>query len=451
MYIYAGTGVFGLLVIAILMRNHFKRRNMKVETDEQPKLDFKLIATMKDEHAPHHPHKLHAPHLHRPAVDENTEKDIESQEKIDAMLEKARLAEEETKQAAEAQKFAEIQDDLETEMDTRTAEKFDGDEDMIAIPIADPNPQVLEEEGSQQSNDSQDGSQEGDTKGEDKNAAAEAAVVVEPEKIATDKSRTGSRTGSSGLISGTRSSDEAEEEAAPVPAPSTAAANFDTKISTFEEIAATKLEKSAAAGTAMLKEIRAGLADTADVIFVVHGGKNKNVVAYHPSEDVEDVIDCVKVTNYTPGAGGIEGEELEEEELNLIYDIEIVENDDRDYPTAMQMPMPAVFASETAPVGSIGKLLGAVSFPMCPDVIVDVWSTGKGGPCWATSTIGGTSFAILERLCITEQDKSGKVQAIDMFGRHPQRNLLITETYENGDGKDDESDEDNEGDEGEED
>jgi hypothetical protein len=39
-------------------------------------------------------------------------------------------------------------------------------------------------------------------------------------------------------------------------------------------------------------------------------------------------------------------------------------------------------------------------------------------------------------MCITAQDNGGKVQTINMFGRYPQRNLLVTESYENDEGED---------------
>ena len=57
-------------------------------------------------------------------------------------------------------------------------------------------------------------------------------------------------------------------------------------------------------------------------------------------------------------------------------------------------------------------------------------------PRWATTTVDGIAYAVLERLCISQQQEdggagaaAGSVAEVQMFARHPRSNMLALEHY----------------------
>jgi hypothetical protein len=55
--------------------------------------------------------------------------------------------------------------------------------------------------------------------------------------------------------------------------------------------------------------------------------------------------------------------------------------------------------------------------------------------CWATTSVDGVSFAVLERLFITSEAKWGvpTVTQVDLFGRHPLKGFLLLESVTESD------------------
>ena len=106
------------------------------------------------------------------------------------------------------------------------------------------------------------------------------------------------------------------------------------------------------------------------------------------------------------------------------------------------MPVPqCVAAKYPAYAQGVGRFLGAVNLPLLMrDVIIDIWGIPDGneagpglGPVWATATVDGIAYAVLERLCISQQqqldDSAGSVAEVQMFARHPRSNMLALEHY----------------------
>ena len=62
-------------------------------------------------------------------------------------------------------------------------------------------------------------------------------------------------------------------------------------------------------------------------------------------------------------------------------------------------------------------------------------STGPDQICWATTSVNGVSFAVLERMYVTYEVKWGvpTVTQVDLFGRHPGRGFLLLESVTESD------------------
>ena len=62
-------------------------------------------------------------------------------------------------------------------------------------------------------------------------------------------------------------------------------------------------------------------------------------------------------------------------------------------------------------------------------------TAGPDQICWATTSVDGVSFAVLERMFITSEVKWGvpAVTQVDLFGRHPTRGFLLLESVTESD------------------
>lgn len=62
-------------------------------------------------------------------------------------------------------------------------------------------------------------------------------------------------------------------------------------------------------------------------------------------------------------------------------------------------------------------------------------TSGPDQICWATTSVDGVSFAVLERMFVTSEVKWGvpAVTQVDLFGRHPTRGFLLLESVTESD------------------
>ncbi len=101
------------------------------------------------------------------------------------------------------------------------------------------------------------------------------------------------------------------------------------------------------------------------------------------------------------------------------------------------MPVPHCIALKyQAHAHRMGRFIGAVNLPfLLRDVIIDIWGIPGNdavmGPRWATATVDGIEYAVLERLCISKQlgGNAGGIAEVQIFARHPRSNLLLLEHY----------------------
>ena len=151
---------------------------------------------------------------------------------------------------------------------------------------------------------------------------------------------------------------------------------------------------------------------------------------------------CKKIAEFEPEPGetSVTQLELTSFENMMSYGAKIVPNHDRDYPHVKEMALPPWFkggSNSSSDKKSTGQLVGAIQLPVTPDVIIDVWQLSPSSPssrdqsrCWATTTVDGVSFAVLERIFMISESKWGvsTVTQVDLFGRHAIKNFLVSES-----------------------
>jgi len=292
-----------------------------------------------------------------------------------------------------------------------------------------------------------EGDEEIDTEGDDQMVENETKqnheqeLELSKENDQSDKNQekdsvgTESKASGSAVYSDTESENDNEnEEAISHSQPAASNAFAAAVLSSQAQREAEELEGRNSEYEIMLKQIRACV--KLPVLFIVHGASSKEVIAYCiSSENSESSLHCVKILQYEAGMKSEEmvTAELTEEELQF-YDVEDIEDlEERDYPNAMVMVLPATAASiyqiqvETA---KTGKFLQSLTLPkLMQDVIIDVWVL-ENGISWATATVDGVSFCVLERLFIKEMDDENETAVqVEIFGRHPLKNALLSETY----------------------
>ncbi len=271
-------------------------------------------------------------------------------------------------------------------------------------------------------------------------------------------------------------SDDDEEEASA--AALSLAIDAGTKVSAAAEREASLLEQRHQRAAAMFERV-CGASEFADgsrqVLLVAHSdlGASSEVIAYvfgAANDDIAVVDDDNDGDGKTGGAllqprkitlhqyqdhhrSGIPvpapvpaSVVVSDAETRSRYRVERVSDDERDYPGVTEMPVPrCIAAKHPAYAQSTGRLLGAVNLPLLMrDVIIDIWGVpgddaavaGAVGPRWATATVDGVAYAVLERLCIGSDSEltgsgggGGGIGEVQMFARHPRSSMLVLERY----------------------
>ena len=152
-----------------------------------------------------------------------------------------------------------------------------------------------------------------------------------------------------------------------------------------------------------------------DSLFIVHRNNVSDIIVYSPSANDAEIVSSYKLTDYNDKNSITE---LTTFEAMMAYGAKIVPNHDRDFPHIKELAVPH-HVNETH-AGAVAQLVGAVEVPLTPDVIIDVWR-GPDQLTWATTSVNGVSFAVLERMFVTSEVKWGvpTVTQVDLFGRDP--------------------------------
>lgn len=211
-----------------------------------------------------------------------------------------------------------------------------------------------------------------------------------------------------------------------------------------QEIRGAALEEEFLEETEMLRGIKESLKE--QVLFVIHSNNVDDVIVYFPSSSNVEIISSAKLEEHdeigvvlTP-TGNLDA--------MMNYGPQIVPNHERDFPHVQELVAPLCMRSDVSnfkplvvnrrgstgrvPMSeddkNTGQLLGAVKLPLIPDVIIDIWRLPTG-QCWATTSVDGTSFGVIERIFVTSETtySVSVVVSVDVYGRHAAKNYLLAE------------------------
>ena len=221
-----------------------------------------------------------------------------------------------------------------------------------------------------------------------------------------------------------------------------------------QELRGLALEEEFLEETEMLGVVKETLKE--QVMFVIHSNSIDEVIVFYPSASSStDLISVAMLTEHEEAGALLTP--IGNYDMMMSYGPQIVPNHERDYPHVQELVAPLCMrklggasgtpsselsngsVSSSRVTGAInddkdhkGLLVGAVRLPLTPDVIIDIWRL-PDGRSWATTSIDGTSFVVLERIFVTSEMKYSvsMVVAVDIYGRHAAKNYMLTEKITN--------------------
>lgn len=172
------------------------------------------------------------------------------------------------------------------------------------------------------------------------------------------------------------------------------------------------------------------------MLFAVDRSDAEEVVAYLvPVEGTSDIVTAHRAVRVE---GSLSVTRISAYEWMVAYGAKLVPNHEREDPSVLEM------AAGSRPGTAVGELVGAIEVPCAPDVIIDVWRVDKDAPLvWATTSINGIAFCILERISLRSETHWGlsSVVEIALHGRHPLTDSAVEEIIDmNGGGGGEEED-----------
>jgi hypothetical protein len=169
------------------------------------------------------------------------------------------------------------------------------------------------------------------------------------------------------------------------------------------------------------------------LLFMIHRNTSEDIILYVPPQnESENTIGAYRIKDHTDRNSN---EELSYFEKMMAYGPKVIPNHDRDEPNVREMiysgatVCDASSAMSTHSSDHMGDLVFAMELPVVQDVRLDVWKASKGDRYWATTTIEGVKFAVLERIYVITEVRWGfpTVVGIELAGRHPMNGKVLTE------------------------
>jgi hypothetical protein len=158
-----------------------------------------------------------------------------------------------------------------------------------------------------------------------------------------------------------------------------------------------------------------------NLLFVLYRSNCEDVLVYHPSED-QNLVLVYRLKDHTNSNSK---EALSSFENMMAYGPKVTPNHDRDDAEMQEIPYPFVADGGM----HTGELVNAIELPIATDLVIDVWKTSFGR-YWATTTIQGTKYAVIESMYITNEVRWGftAVVSVELTGRHPIDGRRVVET-----------------------
>lgn len=119
-----------------------------------------------------------------------------------------------------------------------------------------------------------------------------------------------------------------------------------------------------------------------------------------------------------------------------MYGVRVVPNHARDFPHVTEMAVPSFLGThpskgEGSKEIGMGNLVAAFEIALTSAVIIDAWqaSIGEESIVWATTTIEGQSFCVLERMYVVSEVSWGlqSIVQVDLCGRNAATGAVIVE------------------------
>jgi hypothetical protein len=171
------------------------------------------------------------------------------------------------------------------------------------------------------------------------------------------------------------------------------------------------------------------------MLFIIERSNGSDVVVYIlPKHPVESIVSAYRLRQFDDRSSM---EQLSSHEKAVAFGAVVVPNHDRDDPDVQDLSVVMSSLSSakdsSSGLGCSGELIGAIELPVAPDVIIDLWRGESGSAkAWATTTINGVKFCVLERLYVRSETVWGiaSVVEITLFGRHPRTWDIVVENID---------------------
>ena len=178
----------------------------------------------------------------------------------------------------------------------------------------------------------------------------------------------------------------------------------------------------------MLATIREVVNPTS-LLFITHRSNSDDIIVYTPSPQLSEIITAFKLTQFNDKSSSTS---LNSFDFILGLGTKIIPNHERDIPEVLELSIPCTYEG-SAPDNAVGQLIGAVEITLAQDVVIDIWKTVDNF-YWATTSVNGVQFSVLERIFVTCDINWGvpSVSQIDLFARHPTQRHMIVESISSG-------------------
>lgn len=166
------------------------------------------------------------------------------------------------------------------------------------------------------------------------------------------------------------------------------------------------------------------------LLFMIHRNTAEDIIIYAPPlSESDSTLTIYRIRDHTDRSSN---EELSYFEKMMAYGPKVIPNHDRDEPEVREMMYSGgtvCNGSKVVCLQSLGDLIVAMELPVVQDVQIDIWKASTIDKYWATTTIEGVKFAVLERIYIISEVRWGfpTVVGIELAGRHPISGKVLTE------------------------
>jgi hypothetical protein len=187
----------------------------------------------------------------------------------------------------------------------------------------------------------------------------------------------------------------------------------------LNQVTSTSIKKTEDANfAAELKIQQAVKASHPNQLFYIHQNKIESIILFAVSINKEEAVECQFLMDYRDKEGRV----LTSAE-DTMYGVSIAPNHQRDFPHVTEMACPS-FLEGISP----GILVAAFEIALTSAVIIDAWQNNEG-LVWATTSIDGHSFAVLERMYVVSEVSWGlqSIVQVDLCGRDSQSGDVVVE------------------------